>query len=847
MGTIPDRIGDLLSGYVAGQGRAGGLAIVGGAPGSYETEGKVLQGPAGETLRRMFAALGAPVLERVAFITYAVPYRTPDNRAPTSEELEHYREHLVESLKEARPRVVLLMGNSALHALSDNHKLKITHERGKVREYEGFLCMPTFNPSNVRRNPGNYKYLKLDVLEVRRLARGGELRKPPDVKWKVVPEALYEKAVDAILAKPGTRGADIETTGLDLHADRILDLGVEITDGFVLAFTGDFSPGTPLNKAIHRLFATRSGEPELRFSWHNGKFDCSFLQHVGIPARVDDDGLLLHYCLDESQGGHDLKTLSMELLGADGYDLTKREKENMARVPKKRRLEYMAKDVVYTRALRDKLVEVVEKDPDLRKLYYETLIPVSNLLTRVEAWGILVDLEHLNELDKELTEERDQLTQELRELLDRPDFNPRSSKQVQEVMYGATGFRFKPLRGFGRTSKALVMERLETKMRAAGKGDHPACRFLALMRKIRKVNKLKGTYVDGVRRRIKADGRIHTSFKQHGTRTGRLSSEEPNMHAIPRDPKLRSLFRAPKGFVIMEADWSQVELRLIADKSRDPGLVKVYQNGEDLHDEVVNTVIRPLLPNQTYTEQRYQAKIVNFGTAYGRGADSMARDYDLPLENCKRIIDGWRKRFAVAHAWLEGQATKALSGKPLVTRFGRKRRFGLINRETRSHIANEGKNFEIQSEASDLTARCAVEVAKTLPEGVKIVNTVHDSLIFEIPEEPRLIREFAIATVRKMETTAMELFNSPVPFKVDIKLGVSWGKGKEVDTETLQNMSDEELRRFIHGDKDDGSRSVDSTTVLAKGEAGQSGRAPQVSQEASKASKAPVENALRFS
>lgn len=780
MGEIPARLDSLLPGFVPGHGRRGGLVLVGEAPGAQEVaKKKGFVGPAGSTLRSAFARLGAPKMEEIAWITNAVPYRPPGNRPPEPDEVDFYRSYLAADIEQAQPRVVVLLGNKALASVRGTHKLKITKERGKPFWHNGWLCMPTVHPSFVRRNPAAYKWLRSDLAEAIRLARGGEERQAREVRYAYVPEHLLDKAVDKLIAAGGLRAADIETTGLDIQSDRILDLGVRLTNDICLVFSGDFTHGTLLNKSMQRLFDPKNS---LRWLWQNGKFDIAFLQRDGIyGARVDEDNMLAHYCLDEGQGGHDLKTLSEELLGAPSYDLSKKEKSNMDKVPKKRRWTYLAKDVIYLHDVFSIVRPQVAKDPHLEKLYTETLIPVCSVLTTMEADGIKVDLEQLDKLDVILTKERDELTAGIREAVGKPNFNPNSFKQVQVALYDGDPFHLPLLKGFGRTSRALALERLESYLEGhpsrmdLGETLERPLTFLKLMRKIRKVAKRKGTYIDGVRRRLADDGRIHTSFKQHGTRTGRLSSEEPNMHSIPRDPDIRAIFCAETGNVLIEVDWSQVELRLIADKSRDPILVRVYQNDEDLHDEVVKTVVAPLQPRLSYTEQRFQAKIVNFGIAYGRGADSMARDYDLPKASCEAIIAGWTKRFALASAFLESQGEKAVSGKILVTRFGRKRRFGFITREVANHVRNEGKNFEIQSEASDLTSRCAVMLRKILPREVKIVNTVHDSLLLEIPADPQRIKDTVLLCIERMEALAVELFNSPVPFVADAKIGTHWG------------------------------------------------------------------------
>jgi DNA polymerase-1 len=240
------------------------------------------------------------------------------------------------------------------------------------------------------------------------------------------------------------------------------------------------------------------------------------------------------------------------------------------------------------------------------------------------------------------------------------------------------------------------------------------------------------------------------------------------MHNIPRDSTIKNIFVASPGKILIELDYSQVELRVLAYLSQDPWLLQVYKDGKDLHDSVALKMF-----GEGFTsEQRVMAKTINFGIAYGRGPQSIADTFNIPIHEAKKLIIDWYKPMPIVKKWISDIRAQALRGIACFTPFGRTRHF-VITTVNRNSIENEAVNFPIQSTASDLTMFSVFEIAKV--PGVSIVNTVHDSIILEADDDsviPECLRIMA-------EVPQKYLPNCNLPFTADAKTGHAWGALKK--------------------------------------------------------------------
>jgi len=502
-----------------------------------------------------------------------------------------------------------------------------------------------------------------------------------------------------------------------------------------------------------------------------------------IVPRVDEDTMLMHYCLNETRGTHDLETLGSDYLGAPNWKAQmmaevikkghlKKRSDSYALIPPDILYDYNAKDVDVTfqlfGALTDELAQ--PRNRGLIPLYRNVLIPASRFLQKVEAAGMYVDLKTVNALEHSLYDDLRNSLAEINELIApiwdpktyqtasgtmKPpiEFNPGSPKQVLYIL---------------RLLGIRVPNTLEATIKPLAR-RHP---FVGELLKYKKTNKLLSTYVEGVREHIQPDGRVHCTYLIHGTTTGRLSSRNPNMQNVPREARIRNMFQAAPGNTLLEFDYSQVELRVLAYFSNDTFLRQVYQDGRDLHDEVALALFGPGFTK----EQRVRAKFVNFGIAYGRGAKSISEEFKIPIEESAEMIRGWFRRAPEAAAYIKHCREAPALGKSLSTPFGRRRRFGLVIRENLNTLQNEAVNFPIQSTASDLTLSSAINCAQQLSQqwGAMITNLIHDSILVEVSESAD-IEALSKYIVGEMEATPQRILNTDIPFVVSVAQGSRWG------------------------------------------------------------------------
>lgn len=357
-------------------------------------------------------------------------------------------------------------------------------------------------------------------------------------------------------------------------------------------------------------------------------------------------------------------------------------------------------------------------------------------------------------------------------------FNPDSWQQVKPILYDR--FNLRPLPQFEDkfewNTRDLSLDMLAKNPDNSSKG----LTFLNHLRTYRKITKLHRTYVLGVMLRLGSDGRVHCTFLIHGTETGRLSSNNPNMQNIPREGPVKTIFQAPPGRVLIELDYSQAELRVLALLSGDQFLSSVYAEGRDLHNEFASAVFGP-----NYTEeQRAITKRMNFGIAYGLTAFNLAYQFDIPLDDAEHYVLDWFKRAPLAKEFLDTMRMYPEKGIPLGTPFNRFRRWGYVGGDKKilGKLSNEACNFPIQSIASDITLMSAMSVEKRLDElDAYIVNLVHDSILIEAPDDPKTIREIVTYVKHVMEQMPIITLKSTIPFIVDAKVGKVWGELERFD------------------------------------------------------------------
>jgi len=680
--------------------------------------------------------------------------------------VEKYKQSLWDILTEYPRETIVALGSGALWALTNNYDLRITAERGRLIKSNWSLngIIPCLHPAYVLRGGGSAKKFEEDIA----MAIALHYKQPIKAYIEPTTYLITPKNVNWVKAeirKVGIVASDIETGGLNRQQDRILTTG----------FCWKPSEAWICPPELIREFKDIMEDTSIKWIWHNGKFDIAFLRRDCIWARVDEDTMLLNYCLDETRGVHDLDTVAKDILGApnhkhvldDWFESQGMSSKNRdySLIPFDILFSYQGKDLSKTLQIWQQLRPLVKQDAALDKLYTCTLLPASELLYYVEARGFAFNWEAWEANKVRLTEHVNALAEEINCIVGR-SINPGSSKQVCAYVYDELKIKSKGKRSSGKKAVARW----------------PNIPFKKALSDWRVASKALSTYIIGLAKHVHEDNRIYPTFLLHGTRTGRLACREPNLQNIPRDARLKGMFRASPGYILLDLDASQAELRSLAIQSGDPDLLAIYNSTDrSLHKETAVYRYGPDYDEEEYT----RAKAVNFGVIYGRTAASLADEFKIPVEQAQAEIDSFWAQFPVAKAFQDRCRAAPLKKQTIVTIFGRKCRPGMINAENKDSVQNEFANFPHQSTASDITIHVAILIRPLLEAlGAYIVNLVHDSIVVECPNDPAIIAEVKQLGLLYFPKVAKEWGLTKAPFISECKMCYSWGTNvKEIQTD----------------------------------------------------------------
>lgn len=530
--------------------------------------------------------------------------------------------------------------------------------------------------------------------------------------------------------------------------------------------------GAPAQLAMSDIDAVLGpllADPELPKVGHDVKYcEVVLLRHrIGLVG-VAFDTMLASYLLDP-EGKNQLHELAERELGARMQTL-----EEVA--PKRRGQAQRALDEIelgeastYGAAFADVALSLTDRlRPRLRAERLEDLLvqielPLSAVLAEMELTGVLVDPQALAQLGAQMTIELAALEQKAREMVGH-DINLASPKQLEAVLFDELKLRSQRKTKTGRSTDADVLETLSE--------DHP---FPGVVLEHRVIAKLKGTYVDALPRLVHpSTGRIHTRWSQAVAATGRLSSQDPNLQNIPIRTELgrmiRRAFVAPPGSVIVSADYSQIELRVLAHLSKDPVLVDAFRTGQDVHVRTAMEIFGVDEAGVT-DEMRRRSKTINFGVIYGMGESALAKRLDISRAEAARFIDAYFARYCGVHEFMERTMAEAKRSESVRTLLGRRRLLPDLrssDRMRRAQAERIAQNTPIQGTAADLLKLAMVRVPRPVVPGARMVLTVHDELAFEVPAE-------AVDEAKAKVREAMEsVFPLDVPLVVDIGHGPTW-------------------------------------------------------------------------
>lgn len=411
-----------------------------------------------------------------------------------------------------------------------------------------------------------------------------------------------------------------------------------------------------------------------------------------------------------------------------------------------------------------------ELTPALEKLYAEVELPLARVLANMERIGFRLDKEGLEAFNEELGREADALEEEIYALAGHP-FNIRSPKQLGEVLFEERGLPHRKKTRSGYSTDAETLESLAA--------------YDPLVEKIleyRKATKLKSTYGDGLLKMLSPDGRVHTTFKQTMTLTGRLSSAEPNLQNIPvrteKGRELRKFFLAEEGSVLVDADYSQIELRILAHISGDETLISAFRSGEDIHTATAAQVFG-VAPEDVTPEMRKSAKAVNFGILYGIGEYSLSKDLGITVSEARTYIQQYFAKYPSIRGCMEEMETFAREHGYVETLYGRRREVPELadkNRIRRAFGERVARNTPIQGTAADLIKVAMIRVSDALSAAglrAKLVLQIHDELIVEAPEEE------AAQVQEILEREMAGAASLSVPLEVSAGIGKRWYDAKD--------------------------------------------------------------------
>ncbi|ACD96511.1 DNA polymerase I [Trichlorobacter lovleyi] len=571
---------------------------------------------------------------------------------------------------------------------------------------------------------------------------------------------------------------DTETTGLDPRTAELVGISISLQahEAFYIPVGHRYlgmPDQLPRETVLERL-RPAFGNPAIRKVGQNLKFDLQILAVAGLEVQGSwCDTMLCSYLLNPSRGGHGLDALAQEHLNHKmiSYDEVTGSGKNricFSEVEVEKATRYAAEDADATWLLHEKLLPML-KEQGLEKLLFELEMPLMEIMTRMEQHGVLLDLAYLAELGNGFGQRMQELEKRIIELAGGP-FNLNSPKQLEEVLFERLGLQA------GKKTKGKTGRSTDNEVLTGLAEEHEIAKLLL---DYRGLTKLKSTYTDALAKLTDRQGRVHTSYNQAVTATGRLSSSDPNLQNIPirtdEGRRIREAFIAPPGCVILAADYSQIELRVLAHLSQDPVFCDAFSQDEDIHTRTASEVFG-LFPEMVTSEMRRQAKTINFGIIYGQGAFSLAKQLGVARNVAEKFIAAYKERHSGAIAFLDSCIASAKETGYVTTILGRKLPIADItssNGNLRSFAERNAINYPIQGSAADIIKQAMLGVDRAIrAEGLqsRLIMQVHDELVFEVLEtELEQMREL----VNREMSQAVAL---KVPLKVDIQWGKNWSE-----------------------------------------------------------------------
>ena len=568
---------------------------------------------------------------------------------------------------------------------------------------------------------------------------------------------------------------DTETDNLDYMAANLVGISFALENGeaaylpLQLDYLG--APKTLKKTTALALLKSVLENPAIQKVGQNFKYDLTIFARNGIDVQgVAFDTMLESYVLN-STGRHNMDDLAKRYLGHQTIsfeEIAGKGKNQLTfnHIPLEQAAEYAAEDADVTMKLQQVLWEKLSKEPTLEKLFKEMELPLLGVLSRMERRGVLIDSDALFLQSNEIANRLSELEEQAYVLAGQP-FNLASTKQLQEILFDKLG-----LPVIQKTPKGAPSTNEEVLEELAFSHELPK-----VLVEHRGLSKLKSTYTDKLPQMVNLQtGRVHTSYHQAVTATGRLSSSDPNLQNIPirneEGRRIRQAFIAREGFTVVAADYSQIELRIMAHLSQDQGLINAFTQGKDIHRSTAAEIFGVALDDVT-SEQRRNAKAINFGLIYGMSAFGLSRQLGIGRADAQSYMDLYFKRYPGVQTFMHNIREKAKAQGYVETLFGRRLYLPDINSSNgmrRKAAERVAINAPMQGTAADIIKRAMIQLDQKLQNDpdIAMIMQVHDELVFEVRSEKVAFYSELIKT--QMESAA----DLVVPLIVEVGQGTNW-------------------------------------------------------------------------
>ncbi len=600
---------------------------------------------------------------------------------------------------------------------------------------------------------------------------------PPSADYETVrDEARFRGWLERLRAAPHF-AFDTETTSLDYMQAEVVGVSFAVAAGegayVPLAHSYPGAPAQLGRETVLEALRPLLEDPERPKIGQNLKYDMSVLANHGIRLRgARFDTMLESYVVDSTATRHDMDALALKYLDHRTIhfeDIAGKgaNQKRFDQIPIEQAGPYAAEDAEVTLRLHETLWPRLEREPSLRRLFEDIEIPLVPVLSRIERRGVRVDVPMLERQSEELAARMVEVEREAHEAAGTP-FNLGSPKQIRSILYDQLGLpvRAKTPKGQPSTAESVLQELAR---------DYDLPRLILAHRALAK---LRSTYTGALPACVNPrTGRVHTSYHQAVASTGRLSSSDPNLQNIPirtaEGRRVRQAFVPEEGWRMVAADYSQIELRIMAHLSGDAGLQAAFASGADIHSATAAEVFG-LAPDAVDPEQRRRAKAINFGLIYGMSAFGLGRQLGIGRNEAQGYVDRYFARYPGVRRFMDETRVSARERGFVETVFGRRLHLPEINSRNanrRQYAERTAINAPMQGTAADIIKRAMVRMDRWLEEGAlssRMIMQVHDELVLEVPENEL---EEVQAGVREHMVNAAEL---SVPLEVDIGVGANW-------------------------------------------------------------------------